>query len=205
MIRCNSASYLSGSAHVDRWSNSPVSIPGNAVGTSNPNSGIFSHGAFSSDGTRLFVAQSNLETYQGIDLLLEAFRRVLPEVPDARLAIIGGSDADVSAYRERCAALGLGDSVWLAGPRPVERLAAYLRRATVLVSPRIHGDNTPMKVYSYLDSGRPLERHPRRSVRTPGTSSKSSSVPAMKSCSNLQTRASSTLERTHSCASVVAE
>jgi glycosyltransferase involved in cell wall biosynthesis len=38
----------------------------------------------------------------------------------------------------------------------VERLGAYLRRATVLVSPRIHGDNTPMKIYSYLDSGRPL-------------------------------------------------
>lgn len=98
----------------------------------------------------------NLEAYQGIDLLVEAFRRVLPEVPDARLAIIGGADADVAAYRERCAALGQGESVWLAGPRPVERLADYLRRATVLVSPRIHGDNTPMKVYSYLDSGRPL-------------------------------------------------
>jgi glycosyltransferase involved in cell wall biosynthesis len=98
----------------------------------------------------------NLETYQGIDLLIEAFRRALPEVPDARLAIIGGSPGDVAAYRERCAALGLEDRVWLAGPRPVERLAAYLRRATVLVSPRIHGDNTPMKVYSYLDSGRVL-------------------------------------------------
>lgn len=98
----------------------------------------------------------NLETYQGIDLLIEAFRRALPQVPDARLAIIGGAPGDVAAYRERCDALGLGGSVWLAGPRPVERLAAYLRKATVLVSPRIHGDNTPMKVYSYLDSGRAL-------------------------------------------------
>lgn len=98
----------------------------------------------------------NLETYQGIDLLIEAFRRALPQVPDALLAIIGGAPGDVAAYRERCDALGLGDSVWLAGPRPVERLAAYLRKATVLVSPRVHGDNTPMKVYSYLDSGRAL-------------------------------------------------
>lgn len=98
----------------------------------------------------------NLEPYQGIDLLVEAFRRALPEVPDARLAIIGGANGDVTALRDRCARLGLGESVWLAGPRPVERLAAYLRRATVLVSPRTHGDNTPMKVYSYLDSGRPL-------------------------------------------------
>jgi glycosyltransferase involved in cell wall biosynthesis len=98
----------------------------------------------------------NLESYQGVDLLVDAFRRALPEVPDARLAIIGGAPGDVAALRERCARLELGDRVWLAGPRPVEKLAAYLRQATVLVSPRTQGDNTPMKVYSYLDSGRPL-------------------------------------------------
>ena len=33
---------------------------------------------------------------------------------------------------------------------------ALFRAADVLVSPRIHGDNTPMKLYSYLDSGRPV-------------------------------------------------
>ncbi len=63
----------------------------------------------------------NLETYQGIDLLVEAFARVLPEVPDARLAIIGGSGADVAAYRERCAALGLGESVWRPAPGRLPR------------------------------------------------------------------------------------
>jgi glycosyltransferase involved in cell wall biosynthesis len=107
-------------------------------------------------GGPVLMYVGNLETYQGIDLLVDAFRLAVAEVPDARLAIIGGSETGVAACRARCAALGLGDRVWLAGPRPVERLAAYLRRATVLVSPRIHGDNTPMKVYSYLDSGRPL-------------------------------------------------
>ncbi len=39
------------------------------------------------------------------------------------------------------------------GPRPVTELGHYLRQATVLVSPRITGVNTAMKVYSYLDSG----------------------------------------------------
>lgn len=108
------------------------------------------------EGGPVVMYVGNLETYQGIDLLLEAFRRALPEVPDARLAVIGGSAGHVELYRRRCADLGVGGSVWLAGPRPLEHLAAYLRRATVLVSPRIHGDNTPMKVYSYLDSGRPV-------------------------------------------------
>ena len=36
---------------------------------------------------------------------------------------------------------------------PVTSLDALLRRADVLVSPRLKGLNTPMKIYSYLDSG----------------------------------------------------
>jgi glycosyltransferase involved in cell wall biosynthesis len=96
----------------------------------------------------------NLQPYQGIDLLLAAFARTLPEVPAARLVVIGGDNAAIDRYRRLCTEQGIGESVHFAGPRPVEQLAAYLRRATVLVSPRIHGDNTPMKIYSYLDSGR---------------------------------------------------
>lgn len=108
------------------------------------------------EGGPVVMYVGNLQAYQGIDLLLEAFRRTLAEVPDARLVVIGGAAEYVRHYRQRCADLGVAGNVWLAGPRPVEHLAAWLRRATVLVSPRIHGDNTPMKVYSYLDSGRPV-------------------------------------------------
>jgi len=98
----------------------------------------------------------NLEPYQGIDLLLESFARALPRVPAARLVVIGGSPGDIGRYRAKAAALGLAEAVRFAGPRPVERLGDYLRQAAVLVSPRVTGDNTPMKVYSYLDAGRPL-------------------------------------------------
>jgi glycosyltransferase involved in cell wall biosynthesis len=98
----------------------------------------------------------NLEVYQGIDLLLESFRRALRRVPEARLVLIGGTAGHIARYTERCERMGITGSVHFAGPRPVERLGAYLRLATVLASPRIQGTNTPMKVYSYLDSGRPL-------------------------------------------------
>ena len=96
----------------------------------------------------------NLRSYQGIDLLLDAFRQALREVPDAKLVVIGGDEESLRHYKALAA--DLGESVVFLGPRPVERLGAYLRRATVLVSPRIQGENTPMKVYSYLDSGRPV-------------------------------------------------
>ena len=96
----------------------------------------------------------NLQRYQGIDLLLDSFRRVLREVPEAKLVVIGGDDESLRRYKALAA--DLGESVRFLGPRPVEELGPHLRRATVLVSPRIHGENTPMKVYSYLDSGRPV-------------------------------------------------
>ena len=38
-------------------------------------------------------------------------------------------------------------------PDPISDLPALFKRADVLVSPRLTGLNTPMKIYSYLDSG----------------------------------------------------
>jgi glycosyltransferase involved in cell wall biosynthesis len=98
----------------------------------------------------------NLEPYQGIDLLLAGFARAHAEVPEARLAVLGGAPSDIARYRDQAARRGLGAAVRFAGPRPVERLNDYVRQATVLVSPRVQGTNTPMKISSYLDSGRPL-------------------------------------------------
>jgi glycosyltransferase involved in cell wall biosynthesis len=95
----------------------------------------------------------NLEAYQGIDLLLEGFRHALTRVPQAKLVIVGGRDADIAYYRGRAQRLGIDGSVVFAGPRPIGMLPELLRQADVLVSPRLKGLNTPMKIYSYLDSG----------------------------------------------------
>ena len=53
-------------------------------------------------------------------------------------------------------ALGLGQAVIFTGQRPAEDIPAYLDAATVLVSPRSTGTNTPLKIYQYLRSGRPI-------------------------------------------------
>jgi len=94
----------------------------------------------------------NLEPYQGIELLLSAFARAL-ETADGDLVIIGGKPDDIRRYRDQARALESEGRVHLVGPRPVGRLAEYLRQADVLVSPRTSGSNTPMKIYSYLHSG----------------------------------------------------
>jgi glycosyltransferase involved in cell wall biosynthesis len=95
----------------------------------------------------------NLERYQGIDLLLEGFRHTLLQVPDASLVIVGGREEDIRRYRGMADGLGILARVHFLGPRPVSLLPDLLRQADVLVSPRLKGLNTPMKIYSYLDSG----------------------------------------------------
>lgn len=98
----------------------------------------------------------NLEPYQGIDLLLDGFARVAAEMKTAQLVIVGGAPRNIGRYRKRARRLGIAHRVRFLGPRPVEALPGYLRQADVLVSPRLGGRNTPMKLYSYLDSGRPV-------------------------------------------------
>jgi glycosyltransferase involved in cell wall biosynthesis len=98
----------------------------------------------------------NLETYQGMDLLLAAHSMVLREIQDAELVIIGGIEEDIRKYRDLARELGTEGRTHFIGPRPTSQLGHYLRQADVLCSPRIAGDNTPMKIYSYLDSGRPV-------------------------------------------------
>lgn len=51
---------------------------------------------------------------------------------------------------------GLSASTIFTGQRPAEEVPAYLDAATALVSPRSSGTNTPLKIYQYLRSGRPI-------------------------------------------------
>jgi glycosyltransferase involved in cell wall biosynthesis len=104
----------------------------------------------------LVMYVGNLERYQGIDLLLESFSKAAAGGTVADLVIIGGTTEHIEMYRRRASQLGIGERTHFTGPRPVEQLGWYLGQADVLVSPRTQGENTPMKIYSYLDSGRPV-------------------------------------------------
>ena len=98
----------------------------------------------------------NLQSYQGIDLLLDSFVHVFHRDREANLVIVGGSDQDIQRYRARAQKIGIADRTHFLGPRPIEQLRELLEQADVLVSPRTLGTNTPMKIFSYLESGTPV-------------------------------------------------
>ncbi|MBA4386908.1 MAG: glycosyl transferase family 1 [Verrucomicrobia bacterium] len=103
-----------------------------------------------------YLYLGNLEKYQGIDLLLESFAIVAGRHPDAGLVIAGGIAADIEKYRGVAARLGIAGNVHFAGPKPLSVMKALFDSSDALVSPRTHGENTPMKIYPYLDSGKPI-------------------------------------------------
>jgi glycosyltransferase involved in cell wall biosynthesis len=98
----------------------------------------------------------NLERYQGIDLLLSAFGQIVNQLSDVHLVVIGGRSEHIRHYSKRAQQLGIDQRTHFVGPKPHALLKGYLVQADVLASPRISGINTPMKIYSYLDSGTPV-------------------------------------------------
>lgn len=98
----------------------------------------------------------NFQKYQGVDLLLEAFRVALELGSEAHLVLAGGSDQHITAYRRKAERLGLSGRTHFIGHWPAERLGELLAEADVVTSPRIRGVNTPMKIFPYMHSGRTL-------------------------------------------------
>lgn len=98
----------------------------------------------------------NLQPYQGVDLLLESFAIVLQRGVEVDLVIAGGSERNIRQYEEKAAALGIESRTHFLGPWPNDRLAVLLAEADILTAPRITGVNTPMKIFPYLHTGKPV-------------------------------------------------
>ena len=96
------------------------------------------------------------EAYQGLGLLFDAARHVLANRPDTLFVLAGGRADQIDLARAEARRAGVEAAVIFAGQRPAEEIPAFLDAADVLVSPRSSGTNTPLKIYQYLRSGRPI-------------------------------------------------
>ncbi len=110
------------------------------------------------DGEPVVLYTGTLEPYQGMPLLIDAMAHVRPLADGRRprLVVVGGRPDQVEELRAQADGLGLGDRVLLTGMRPPQEMTTCMAAADVLVSPRSSGDNTPLKIYSYMHSGRPI-------------------------------------------------
>jgi glycosyltransferase involved in cell wall biosynthesis len=104
-------------------------------------------------GEKIVLYAGNFQHYQGISLLLEAAARVKDK---AVFVLLGGTGAELEAMKRKAAGLGIARKVVFVDKVPPARVALFVELADVLVSPRLAGTNTPLKIYSFLKSGKPL-------------------------------------------------
>jgi len=110
-------------------------------------------GAYPSDGMKRVVFAGNLASYQGVDLLLEAFVRVARTRPDVKLTIV--TESPTAECAARAEALGIGDRVEFIDSQ-LPRLPDQLASGDVLANPRTRCPGVPQKLLNYMASGTPV-------------------------------------------------
>ena len=97
-----------------------------------------------------------LEPYQGIDLMIQSMAIVIKKIPSAVLVIAGGQPRQVQLYRKIAKEHGLEKVCKFTGFLDKKDVIKLIERADVVLSPRIKGNNTPLKIYELLSIGKPI-------------------------------------------------
>lgn len=110
------------------------------------------------DAPRLVLATyvGSFATYQGIDLLFGAMPPALRAAENLRFVVIGGTPEEIAARKADLAKEGLEDRVAFVGKVPPDILPCYLSASDIVLSPRVAGVNTPLKLLDYLKVGRAI-------------------------------------------------
>ncbi|MHB8788726.1 MAG: glycosyltransferase family 4 protein [Desulfobulbaceae bacterium] len=108
------------------------------------------------DNEVLLTFVGSFAVYQGVDLLLATIPEVVRQSPHARFIIIGGSGEEIKDRTRRLQEQGVAQAVTFLGKIDPDLLPNYLAASDVLLSPRVSGVNTPLKLLDYLKAGRPV-------------------------------------------------
>jgi glycosyltransferase involved in cell wall biosynthesis len=107
-------------------------------------------------GKKTIVYTGTFESYQGLDLLLESALIAIQQNNQLVFILVGGTSNQVANYQKKVRDQGLEDHFRFTGTvSPVEAIK-YLEIADILVSPRLGGMSVPLKIYTYLFSGKPI-------------------------------------------------
>lgn len=105
-------------------------------------------------GVKIVLYVGNFQPYQGIPFLLEAAEKIRDG--KVNFLLVGGDSADVEKMERIARYLNISDRVHFTGQVAHSKVPLFISLGDVLVSPRRSGTNTPLKIYSFLKSGKPV-------------------------------------------------
>jgi len=108
------------------------------------------------DDERLITFVGSFAIYQGVDLIFKSVPIVIKRNPNARFVIIGGSDSEIAEKKSWLKQKSVSSAVTFVGKVPPDELPDYLAASDILLSPRMAGVNTPLKLLDYLKAGQAI-------------------------------------------------
>ena len=111
---------------------------------------------FRSQNGLSIVYTGTFERYQGVDVLIESFEQVVKRYPETSLILVGGKPNQIKKYMDLVSKKNLAGSIQFTGIVSLEDANIYIHLADILVSPRIEGTSVPLKIYTYLNAGKPI-------------------------------------------------
>lgn len=109
---------------------------------------------FVPEGGKIALYAGNFQPYQGLSLLLDAASKI--KQVKVVFVLVGGSRSEREKIRNKAKAIKISDKVRLIAELPPAQIPILISAADVLVSPRLSGTNIPLKIYSFLKSGKPV-------------------------------------------------
>jgi len=108
------------------------------------------------DGRLPIIYTGTYENYQGLHMALESVQTVARQYPSVIFIFVGANNRQGQDWTETSHELNVQDHVrFLDVVSPAESMV-FLACASVLISPRLDGTATPLKIYSYLHARKPI-------------------------------------------------
>jgi glycosyltransferase involved in cell wall biosynthesis len=108
------------------------------------------------EGRLPIVYTGTYERYQGLDMALACVDLVRKKYPNVLFIFVGAKVQQAQEWTEKAARMGLAGHTLFLNVVPPEDSMVYLACASVLISPRLDGTSTPLKIYSYLHAEKPI-------------------------------------------------
>ena len=108
------------------------------------------------DGKLPVVYTGTYERYQGLTMALECVDIVAKQYPKVIFLFVGAKNQQAREWTEIAQGMNLQEHVLFLDVVPPAEAMVYLAYAAVLISPRLDGTTTPLKIYSYLHANRPI-------------------------------------------------
>lgn len=104
----------------------------------------------------IILYAGTFEPYQGLKLLINSAAEVIEHYNEVTFVLVGGNPKQVDEYKAIVDEKHLGNNFVFTGQVWPDLVPKFINLSDILVTPRTDGNNTPLKIYSYLRSDRPI-------------------------------------------------